>query len=101
MADVKIRAFGVGATSGRKDGAKAMHLRAKAFQDYIRRNYYQLFSMGNYSEIERRIYRAEAKKGDSAWSDEIWGNGADGYRPYKPKPGSLRKLLPKIISGKG
>ncbi len=101
LADVQIEAFGIGTTSGRRNGAKATHLRAKAFQDYIRRNYSHLFLLGNNSEIERRIYRAEAQKGDSAWSDEIWCNGADGHSPHNPKPGSLRKLLPKIISGKG
>lgn len=102
VADEQFKAVGVGLTAGRKDGGDATHRRAEALRGYILRNHGKLLVPGNYSDIERRILRAESKREDGGWTDNLWPNGSDsGKRPYKPKPGSLRKILAQMISGKG
>jgi hypothetical protein len=102
VADAKLKGVGVGLTQGRKDGGDATQYRSKAFWDYISRNHAHLLVTGNFSDIARRIIRAEDKREDGGWMDADWLNGADtGNKPYKPTFDSLRKLLSTKISGKG
>jgi hypothetical protein len=102
MAEVKSNAVGVGLTNGRRKGGIATSQRGQALREYITRNYGDLFVIKNCSHIATRILRAESNRGEDCWTDSGWNNGADtGKSKYIPKHSSLRKLLPKLIFGKG
>lgn len=102
VADAKLQGAGFGLTKARKAGGDAIRRRAEELRDYIRRNHGHLLVAGKYSDIARRILRAESKREGGGWMDILWTNGSDsGKRPYKPKLGSLRKIVAEMISGKG
>lgn len=102
LADARLNGVGIGLTAGRKAGGEATRSRAIALQNYLKRNHSDLFVLENYSTMARKIITAEAKREGVGWMDAEWFNGTDIGKPrYIPKYDSLRKLLFKMISGKG
>lgn len=100
--DTKAAAVGKGLTTGRESGGSAVKTKSIDLQNYIRRNHEELLVEGNYSEIARKILHRESLKPNGGWSDKDWLNGEDGaLSRIDPKESNLRRVVAKLIPGKG